>query len=65
MEVTLTSSEPGAQIRYTLDGTVPGTNDKLYESPIKMSGPAVLRTRAFKQGLTRSITAQQLFIIEK
>ncbi len=65
VEVSLTSSEPGAQVRYTLDGTVPGTNDKLYDKPIKLSGPAVLRTRAFKQGFTRSITAQQVFIIEK
>jgi hypothetical protein len=61
----LTASEPGAQIRYTLDGSVPGTSDLLYEKPIKLSGPAVLRTRAFKQGFTRSITVQQVFIIEK
>ena len=65
VEVSLTSSEPGAQVRYTLDGTVPGTNDLLYDKPIKLSGPAVLRTRAFKQGFMRSITAQQVFIIEK
>jgi uncharacterized repeat protein (TIGR03806 family) len=65
VEISLTASEPGAQIRYTLDGSVPGTSDLLYEKPIKLSGPAVLRTRAFKQGFTRSITVQQVFIIEK
>lgn len=65
VEVSLTSSEPGAQVRYTLDGTVPGSNDKLYDKPIKLSGPAVLRTRAFKPGFTRSITTQQVFIIGK
>ncbi len=65
VQITLTSSEPGAEIRYTLDGTVPGTGDQLYDKPIKLSGPAVLRTRAFKAGFTRSITAQQVFIIEK
>jgi uncharacterized repeat protein (TIGR03806 family) len=65
VQISLTASEPGAEIRYTLDGSVPGSSDLLYEKPIKLSGPAVLRTRAFKQGFTRSITVQQVFIIEK
>jgi uncharacterized repeat protein (TIGR03806 family) len=65
VEISLTSSEPDVEIRYTLDGTVPGTTDKLYDGPIRLSGPAVLRTRAFKHGFTRSITAQQVFIIAK
>jgi uncharacterized repeat protein (TIGR03806 family) len=63
MEVSLTSSEPGADIRYTLDGSVPGTSDMHYEKPIELKAPAVLRTRAFKEGFTRSITAQEIFII--
>jgi uncharacterized repeat protein (TIGR03806 family) len=65
VEISLTAREPGAEIRYTLDGSVPGTSDMLYEKPIRLSGPAVLRTRAFKQGFTRSITAQEVFIIGK
>jgi hypothetical protein len=65
VEISLTASEPGAEIRYTLDGSVPGTSDMLYEKPIRLSGPTVLRTRAFKPGFTRSITAQQVFIIGK
>jgi uncharacterized repeat protein (TIGR03806 family) len=65
VEISLTASEPGAEIRYTLDGSVPGTSDLLYEKPITLSGPAVLRARAFKQGFMRSITAQQVFIIAK
>jgi uncharacterized repeat protein (TIGR03806 family) len=65
VEVSLASNEPGAQIRYTLDGTVPGTADMLYDKPIKLSGPAILRTRAFRQGFTRSIAAQQVYIIAK
>jgi uncharacterized repeat protein (TIGR03806 family) len=65
VEISLTTRESGAEIRYTLDGSVPGTTDRLYEKPIKLSTPTVLRTRAFKQGFTRSITAQQVFIIGK
>ena len=65
LEISLTVSEPGAEIRYTLDGSVPGSTDMLYEKPIRLTGASVLRARAFKQGFTRSITAQELFIIGK
>ncbi len=51
--------------RYTLDGSVPGTSDMRYDKPIELKGPAVLRARAFKEGFTRSITAQEFFIIGK
>jgi uncharacterized repeat protein (TIGR03806 family) len=65
VEISLTAREPGAEIRYTLDGSVPATGDMLYEKPIKLSAAAVLRTRAFKPGFTRSITAQEVFIVGK
>jgi uncharacterized repeat protein (TIGR03806 family) len=65
VEISLAAGEPGAEIRYTLDGSVPGTTDMLYEKPIKLSAATVLRTRAFKQGFTRSITAQEVFVIGK
>jgi hypothetical protein len=63
-EISLTG-EPGAEIRYTLDGSVPGTSDPLYREPLKLSGPAVVRARAYKEGFIRSITEQQTFIVEK
>jgi uncharacterized repeat protein (TIGR03806 family) len=59
--VTLMESEPGAEVRYTLDGSVPGPADALYAAPIRLTGAAVLRARAFKSGFTRSITSQQVF----
>ena len=62
VEVTL-KSEPGAKIRYTLDGTVPTTSDLLYEKPIQLTGPTILRAKAFKPGFTKSITSQEIFII--
>ncbi len=61
--VSLSSSDAGAQIRYTLDGSAPGTSDPLYQQPIHIEGPAVLRARAYKDGLTRSVIAQQTYII--
>jgi uncharacterized repeat protein (TIGR03806 family) len=63
VEVSLTEREPGADIRYTLDGSVPGPSDMRYEKPIKLTGPAVLRARAYKEGFTRSITTQQVFMV--
>jgi hypothetical protein len=36
-----------------------------YEKPIRLTHPAVLRARAFKEGFTRSITEQQVFIVGK
>jgi mono/diheme cytochrome c family protein len=65
IEISLTEREPGADLHYTLDGSVPGRSDMRYEKPIKLTSPAVVRARAFKDGFTRSITAQEVFIIGK
>ncbi|HXT12524.1 MAG TPA: chitobiase/beta-hexosaminidase C-terminal domain-containing protein [Candidatus Angelobacter sp.] len=61
-DVTL-KAEAGATIRYTLDGTVPTSSDLLYEKPLHLSGPTILRAKAFKSGFTKSITSQDIFII--
>lgn len=61
--VTLSSPDPGAEIRYTVDGSVPGPQDMLYSGPIPISGATVLRARAYKEGMTRSITSESVFII--
>jgi uncharacterized repeat protein (TIGR03806 family) len=65
VEISLTTGEPGSDIRYTLDGSVPNATDMRYEKPIKLSRTAVLRARVFKEGFTRSITEQQVFIVGK
>ena len=56
-------SEPGATIRYTIDGTVPTPSDLLYDKPVQLTGPTILRAKAFKPGYTKSITSQEIFII--
>ena len=56
-------SEPGASIRYTVDGTVPTSSDLLYEKPIRLTGPTILRAKAFKPGFTRSITSKEIYLI--
>jgi hypothetical protein len=62
--VSLSSSEPGAEIRYTLDGSTPGPNDPVYEKPIRVDGPTVVRARVYKEGLTRSIVVQDAYLVE-
>ncbi len=55
-------SEPGAKIFYTSDGTVPTTEDLLYEKPFTVAEPTIVRAKAFKSGCTRSITAKEFFL---
>jgi uncharacterized repeat protein (TIGR03806 family) len=64
VNVTLSSATPGAEIHYTLDGSVPGPSDPIYERPIRLDGPTVVRARAYKDGLTRSIVVQQTYVVE-
>jgi uncharacterized repeat protein (TIGR03806 family) len=63
VEIRLTDTQADADIRYTLDGSAPGPSDARYDKPIVLSGPAVVRARAFKDGFTRSITSQQVFVV--
>jgi uncharacterized repeat protein (TIGR03806 family) len=62
IEVTLNQGA-GATIHYTVDGSAPTSSDPVYDKPIKLSGPTVVRARAFKPSFTKSITVQQTFII--
>ena len=63
IEVTLAHNDPSVSIHYTLDGSVPTLSDPLYKDPIQLTGPTTVRAKAFKPGFTRSITAQQTFLI--
>lgn len=63
VEIRLTESEPDADIRYTLDGSSPGPSDPRYDKPFVLSAPAVVRARAFKDGFTRSISSQDVFVV--
>lgn len=60
-ELTLVA-EPGAQIRYTLDGTYPGTqNGLLYAAPIAMSQTRVLRARAYREGYLSAESHSEIY----
>lgn len=49
--VTLTTPlQPGAEIRYTIDGTTPTPSSTLYTRPLIFTNGVALRTAAFKNG---------------
>jgi hypothetical protein len=52
--VTLGCATSGATVRYTLDGTEPGPNSAQYAQPFVLEHSALLRVRAFKDGMTPS-----------
>jgi uncharacterized repeat protein (TIGR03806 family) len=63
--IRLANAEPGSQIHYTVDGSAPGPTDPVYGQPFRIDGPTVVRARAYKDGLTRSIIAQQTYIVAR
>lgn len=52
----------GATIRYTLDGTEPTINSKLYKIPLKISKPGTIKAKAFHQGFDPSETVTANFV---
>ena len=45
--VTVTITAAVKEIRFTLDGSMPGTNSPLYASPIMLTNSALIKARAF------------------
>lgn len=61
--VTLaTPLEPGAEIRYTLDGTNPGPDSKLYTKPMVFQDTTHLRTAAFRNRRRVCLESEGFFV---
>jgi len=60
--VVLTCDTPGAEIRYTLDGSVPGESSALYAGPVSITTTKAMRVRAFKAGMLPSNVDTQTYI---
>jgi hypothetical protein len=60
--VTLATTQPNAQIRYTLDGSAPTTTSTAFVSPIAVTTTTVLRAAAFASGFLPSPTATFSYI---
>lgn len=57
MQITLADEAVGAELHYTLDGTLPTKKSPLYKQPFTIGGTTVVKARAFKTGATPSFTA--------
>ncbi|BAY07130.1 chitobiase/beta-hexosaminidase C-terminal domain-containing protein [Calothrix sp. NIES-2098] len=54
--VTLSTTTPGATIRYTLDNSEPNKNSPIYTSPIKLTSNVTVKAKAF------SLNARESFV---
>jgi len=61
MAVRLTSPNPGATIRYTLDGTEPDAASPAYLGPVRLERTTTVKARAFAPGLDDSFVATATF----
>ena len=52
------SGPAGAEIHYTLDGSIPTAESALYESPITLSETTVVKAIAVKDGVSSSVTGR-------
>ena len=63
VEVVMGTAAPGAEIRYTLDGSEPTRHAALYAAPFVLDAPATVRARAFADGGTDVMGAVSTFAL--
>ena len=59
----ITLSAAAGEIRYTLDGTEPESNDLLYDGPFDVTEPTAVRARVFETGKVPGQILTQTFLI--
>jgi hypothetical protein len=65
LSVTIASATVGAPIRYTLDGSIPGSySGTLYSVPVIISNTSTLRAIAYQGGFTDSDVASASYFID-
>lgn len=57
INVTISSSTPGATIRYTTDGSTPNQSSPAYSSPIAVTSSTTIKAIAYADGLDPSTVA--------
>lgn len=63
VNVTLSSTNAGASLYYTLDGSLPTTNAFLYSSPVVLTSDVTLRANAIESGYNNSVSLSATFSI--
>ena len=59
--VTIASSTPGADIRYTNDGSDPTPSSAQYTGPVSVTATTTLKARGYKTGLPASPIGQSVY----
>jgi alpha-tubulin suppressor-like RCC1 family protein len=54
VEVTMSSPQPGAVVRYTTNGTTPTSGSPLYTGPLALSATTTIKAKAFHPDYTTS-----------
>ena len=62
--VTLTPPDNNAAIYYTLDGSLPTTNSRLYSGTFNLTSNATVSANAFEAGYNNSVAASALFLVQ-
>ncbi len=63
-ELTLSTNEPTAEIRYTTDGSLPNQNSTVYNNAITLNSTTLVRARVFKPGYISSLQREEFYLIE-
>ncbi|MEM7193863.1 MAG: PQQ-dependent sugar dehydrogenase [Pseudomonadota bacterium] len=64
VNVTVTTSTPGATLYYTTDNSTPDTDDLAYTgNPIPVSEDTIVKVRGFKTDANTSATATEIYLI--
>jgi len=62
ISVSITCSDPEAEIRYTTDGTEPTAKSKKYTKAFIITNTCTVKAKTFKKGMVESFTAQREFL---
>jgi len=61
--VSLHCPTPGSLIRYTIDGTEPNSESRVYSVPLSIAAPTTIKARGFKDGMTPSATVTSRYSV--
>lgn len=62
VNVSISSTTPGAQIRYTTNGSEPTETSTLYTAPVAVSATTTIKARAYATGMDPSFVATATYL---
>ncbi|MDC3253622.1 CotH kinase family protein, partial [bacterium] len=61
--LALSSSDPTTEIRYTIDGSIPGQNSLIFNNAITLNSTTLVRAQAFKPGYISNVQNEEFYLI--